>query len=90
MGSGYAILDLGRGKKVVQSVPLELSADNVMLLKEGEIKGYINSAETFKKLGWSIERYERALVCPDNLNLSCLKSFYVIENFDRGWSRVDR
>lgn len=62
LGSGYAVLDLGREQKVIQSLPLELSADGTRLMALGEGGGFVSPREGCGKLGWSMDRVERALV----------------------------
>lgn len=62
LGSGYAVLDLGREHKVIQSLPLELSADGTHLMALGKEDGFISPQEGCEKLGWPMDRIERALV----------------------------
>lgn len=59
LGSGYAILELG-GRKAIQSVPLELSADGGTLLKASEVQGCM-SEDYYIALGWQRERFQRAM-----------------------------
>lgn len=59
LGSGYSLIELG-GRKIIQSVPLELSADGTLLLRASETRGYIVEND-YITLGWQHERFQRAI-----------------------------
>ena len=59
LGSGYAVFDIGN-RKVIQSVPLELSADGSRLISFAEARGFVARTDC-SQLGWRVERFDQAI-----------------------------
>lgn len=60
LGGGFAVVALGQ-KKVIRSVPLELSVDHTKVLQLCEDTGYTTLTELVKLSGWTRDRAMNAL-----------------------------
>eukprot|EP01090_Pellita_catalonica_P021305 TRINITY_DN793_c0_g1_i2.p1 TRINITY_DN793_c0_g1~~TRINITY_DN793_c0_g1_i2.p1 ORF type:complete len:249 (-),score=32.85 TRINITY_DN793_c0_g1_i2:4-750(-) len=60
LGDGFNVIKVGN-KKLVQSVPCELSSDNTALMALAQDKFFITEAEALHTLGWSAERFHTAI-----------------------------
>eukprot|EP00045_Choanoeca_perplexa_P018438 m.291848 g.291848 ORF g.291848 m.291848 type:complete len:244 (+) comp17820_c0_seq8:5521-6252(+) len=59
LGSGYKVVTLG-GRKLVQSVPMELSADHSHVLEQAQTRGFVTVDSLKASLGWTELRASRA------------------------------
>jgi len=55
LGSGFSIVDAGK-RRIVRSVPVELSVDHTNALGACGSKGYTSAAELQKSMGWTVAR----------------------------------
>ncbi|KAH0434466.1 hypothetical protein IEQ34_026824 [Dendrobium chrysotoxum] len=60
LGSGFAVISIGR-KKLVRSVPTELNRDHNEILELAQGQGYVTVEEVEKRLSWSSGRAMDAL-----------------------------
>jgi len=60
LGSGFAIIKVGN-RKMVQSVPREMSSDTSALLELADASGHFSADDAVNKLGWAPERAKNAL-----------------------------
>eukprot|EP00054_Salpingoeca_dolichothecata_P017293 m.103279 g.103279 ORF g.103279 m.103279 type:complete len:245 (-) comp22396_c0_seq1:87-821(-) len=60
LGNGFKVLKVG-SRKLVQSVPTELSQDHSTVLGLAENHGFTSAAKIKKELGWKPERIQAAL-----------------------------
>ncbi|XP_023330847.1 vacuolar-sorting protein SNF8-like [Eurytemora carolleeae] len=61
LGTGFTVIPLGSGRYLVQSVPGELSSDQITVLQEAEDKGGSVSRSSLKQLKWEDSRIEIVL-----------------------------
>lgn len=61
LGNGFAILTIGPGQYLVQSVPGELNMDHTTVLHQASTTGSVSVEDLCQKLTWDLERAERAL-----------------------------
>jgi ESCRT-II complex subunit VPS22 len=61
LGSGFAVIPVG-GRRLVQSVPGELSMDHTTILQSAESSGYISHSDLVQETGWETARASQALV----------------------------
>jgi ESCRT-II complex subunit VPS22 len=60
LGSGFAVIPVG-GRRLVQSVPGELSMDHTTILQSAESSGYISHSDLVQETGWETARASQAL-----------------------------
>jgi len=60
LGSGYKVIELG-GKKLIQSVPMELSTDHNAVLSLAIDDFHVTATEVQTKLKWTADRVETTL-----------------------------
>lgn len=62
-GNGFAIVPIGRGKHLVQSVPGELSMDHTAVLQQASLSGnaHVSRSMLENELRWERERAQKAL-----------------------------
>lgn len=62
-GNGFAIVPIGRGKHLVQSVPGELSMDHTAVLQQASLSGnaHVTKSMLENELRWERERAQKAL-----------------------------
>lgn len=60
MGSGFQIIPVGN-KRLVQSVPGELSMDHTAALQLAQGTGYTSVSSLMRDLGWEADRTRRVL-----------------------------
>jgi ESCRT-II complex subunit VPS22 len=60
LGSGYAILSVGN-RKIIQSLPMELSSDSTTLLGVAERLGPLTFEIVLREISWSYARFQRAI-----------------------------
>ncbi|XP_047365848.1 vacuolar-sorting protein SNF8 [Vespa velutina] len=62
-GNGFAIVPIGRGKHLVQSVPGELSMDHTAVLQQASLSGnaHVSGSMLENELRWERERAQKAL-----------------------------
>jgi len=59
LGNGFTVIALGSGRYLVQSVPGELSSDQISVLEEAERNnGCIATSSLHNKLGWDYNRID--------------------------------
>jgi len=58
LGTGFAVIPLGSGRNLVQSVPGELSSDQITVLQQAEESGGSVTSQTFAKMGWDKSRID--------------------------------
>jgi len=62
LGTGFTVISLGSGRYLVQSVPGEMSLDQVMVLQQAEVSGgMVNQEILAKNLKWDRNRGNMAL-----------------------------
>merc|ERR1712183_1178520 len=62
LGTGFTVIPLGSGRHLVQSVPGEMSLDQVMVLQQAEASGGMVNQESLRKnLNWEKNRSTMAL-----------------------------
>jgi ESCRT-II complex subunit VPS22 len=61
LGHGYKLVKLGN-KTFLQTVPMELSQDNTVVIQLAGDKSYTTKSEIMKELGWDATRADVALV----------------------------
>jgi len=59
LGNGFTVIGLGSGRYLVQSVPGELSSDQILVLEEAEKNnGCVSTSTLHTKMGWDHNRID--------------------------------
>ncbi len=62
LGSGFNIISIG-SRKIVQSVPFELSVDHIEIITLAQSSGFVTVNLVTSKLGWNVSRVAAIVVC---------------------------
>ena len=61
LGNGFCLIPVGKGRYLVQAVPLELTMDHTTVLQQAEGRGYVTAVGLKQDVGWEDERVNRTL-----------------------------
>lgn len=70
LGNGFSLIQLGKGRFLIQSVPGELSLDQNQVIKAAQESASITADQLQGKLGWQEERSRKVLsdLCQSGLS----------------------